>query len=115
MKEYRTLSIISRFTIVLGWLIILFGWGFGVIVSALYGEIISAFQESANTSLQEMLIVVTTGVFFTIQGLFIIASGQVMLVLLDIRNDTRSQLNLLRRFTAWYVANSDIEEPPQKE
>ena len=122
MKEYQTLRYISHVIIVLGWSIIIFGWVFGFIIEGIYGETLESFANVSNAlngeedvivSSRSPLIIIATGMLFSLQGLFIIASGQVFLVLLDIRDDTRTQLSVMRRFTIWYAKNQDNEEDTQ--
>lgn len=119
MKEYQTLRYISHVIIVFGWSIIIFGWVFGFLIEDIYGETLAGFASVANSlnggedvvvRTRSPLIIIATGMLFSLLGLMIIASGQVFLVLLDIRDDTRAQLSVMRRFTIWYAKNQDNEE-----
>lgn len=98
---YETVRFVSSLIVFIGWLIILFGWGLSLFVGALMGETLAGFISDSTSSsvLRNIngLMTFLSGSWFTIQGLFTIAFGQGITVLLDMRQDTNITKRLIRR------------------
>ncbi len=100
-KPYETLRIVSGFIILFGWITVIVGWMVAFAIGAWYGETLAQLvSDAAPYSVarnQSFLVSVIIGFMFTIQGFGMIASGQVYMALLDIRNDTHTTMRLITR------------------
>lgn len=102
-KPYEALRFTSWLIVVLGWAVIIFGWlfaiTFGSVVAAPIAKNIVA-KDAAENVIQnfDLLVIVIIGMITTIYGILLIASGQVISALLDIRDDTHTTMRLIRRF-----------------
>ncbi len=108
---YQTLRFASAVISALGWGIIVVGWFIAFTLGAMYGENIVTMEGVEGEIIQNRswLIVGVTGVLSTVIGLFQIASGQVFMALLDIRNDTHTAMILNVRLG---LALHEKQEPP---
>lgn len=108
---YETMRVVAGLIIAFGWMVIVFGWGFSLFVSAVFGD--SMTNLVSNGSLLKninSLFTIISGTFFSIQGLFMIAIGQSITVFLDIRTDTNITKRLIRRFGLLMVENQNPKE-----
>jgi len=90
-KPYEALRFISFITIALGWLLIVAG--------VLCSVILYAFLENfIHDALASQSLAALAALIFVINGVSVIAAGQVCLVLLEIRDDTHTTMQMVRRF-----------------
>jgi hypothetical protein len=117
-KPYEALRIVSGFIVLFGWVIIIVGWITAFSVGDLFGKSLAQFvSDSGPFSLTRnfsFLVSFVLGSFSTIQGLFMIAAGQVFMVLLDIRNDTHTTMRLVARLGLAMLEKQD-QPSTQKE
>lgn len=108
---YETMRVVAGIIIAFGWMVIIFGWGFSLFVGTVFGDSVRNLA-SDGSSLKNItsLITAISGVFFSIQGLFMIAFGQAITVFLDIRTDTNLTKRLIRRFGLLMMDNQKPQE-----
>lgn len=115
-KPYEALRIVSGFIVFIGWIVIVVGWMVAFSIGALFGETLSQFVSDTGpfslTRNISFLVSLVIGSFATIQGLFMIASGQIFMVLLDIRNDSHITMRLITRLGLALVEKKDTLPPP---
>lgn len=100
-KPYNALRITASLLIGLGWFIIIVGWLSAVFITGSMIEQMKGFlavQSGPLFDIASLVFTVLIWSWIAILGLVVIASGQVFLVLLDIRNDMNTTMRLVRRF-----------------
>ncbi len=98
-NPYNALRIASGFIVFFGWLVIIFGWIFAMMIGSIFMETIASVTGPYSLARnQSYLVSFIIGMISTIQGLFMIAAGQVFLALLDLRNDMHATMRMVRRF-----------------
>ena len=97
-KPYEALRFVSGLIVFFGWLMIIGGWFLGFTVAALYTDTLSDAGPYFIARNKTWLISTFIGMVSTIQGLFMIAGGQVFMVLLDLRNDMHTTMGFVQRF-----------------
>lgn len=114
-KPYEALRFTSGLIIFLGWVIIIGGWFVAFTIGAVVSDTIASALVSDGASVtllknMSMMISFSIGMFTTIQGLFMIALGQVFMALLDVRNDTHITMKMIARFGMAMIESK--KEPP---
>jgi len=102
-KPYEALHFTSGVIVFFGWMVIIFGWLFALTFGSVAAASIAKYlvsEDATSQVLQNMnvLVVIVLGGINMIWGITLIASGQVLAVILDIRDDTHVTMRLVRRF-----------------
>jgi hypothetical protein len=102
-KPYGAVRFTSGLVVFLGWVWIILGWMLSFTVGSVFGESLAQFFVRSDAGYSVIrnftaLIVVILGFINTIYGIGMIAGGQLISIMLDIRNDTHSTMRLVRRF-----------------
>lgn len=102
-KPYEAVRFTSGLIVFLGWVFIIGGWFLAFTIGAVFGETLAQFFAKSGSSysvLQNITILISfiLGFINTVFGVGMIASGQLLAVMLDIRNDTHTTMRLVRRF-----------------
>jgi len=100
---YEALRFTGGLIVFIGWVVIIMGWFFaftlGLIISeTIARNFISDGEPYSAVRNMTMFLSVIMGMGNSLYGLLLIASGQVVQVLLDMRNDTHATRRYVRRF-----------------
>jgi hypothetical protein len=117
-KPYEALRIASGFIVFFGWVLIIVGWLFAITFGYTYavniaGQFVSDAEPYSRVQLFGNVAFFVMGLVPTIQGLFMIASGQVFMALLDIRNDAHITKGYVRHLGAMIFDELSSSAPPQ--
>lgn len=110
-NPYNALRFTSTVIIGFGWFVIVIGWAAALL---LYGGLLQflqgfvAVKSGPLFDVASVIFMLMIWSWVTIVGLFVIASGQVFMALLDLRNDMRATMRMIRRFG---LAMLDNEKP----
>jgi len=98
MQDYGTLRYISLVIIGVGWAYIILGWVVSVLLGLFWIDRLQTLLDFPLIvfSVLMLALVLVVGGLLSLPGFLVIATGQVYLVLLDIRNDTRATLREVR-------------------
>lgn len=105
-KPYESLRFTSGVIVFFGRVVIVLGWFLAITIVYIYGDSIAKIFISDATPYRTVTTIGNTLAFITfifgflntIFGIFLIASGQIFMALLDIRNDAHTTMRLVRRF-----------------
>lgn len=118
-SPYEALRFVAGLIVFFGWVVIIGGWLFALTIGAAFSGSIAknlVSDGASSTVLSNMTYLVSgfIGFLATINGLGMIASGQIYMALLDIRNDTHTTMRLIRRFGLAMLQRQEQPQPTKE-